>query len=716
MAMTNYASKLVHTGYCNGNTAAPIKVYVAYKSSQDTANNRSTLYCGMYVVVPSGHTIGPWTDHNGSYVGATGNTFEGSIPNISGTRWLAENLTFTVNHNDAGSATATIYWKWGVNSPWGKVQNPSGSFTITLPTIARLSTVAASKGTLGAEQTLTVTRQSSAYTHAITYTCGSATGTVYEKGSATSIKWAPGLNLAAQNPNGNSVSINLTITTYNGTTPIGSLTTTFQATIPDTVKPTATLSISDPTGHKDTYGGFVQSKSKLEIKLTGKGDQGSTIKSYQLKVGSATYNANSHTAELRYADSVAIVGTVTDSRTRTGSADAKVDVLAYTLPKINSIAVTRCAADGTAKADGAFAKVTFTARITALNNKNSAAYAIEYRRERESSWSTVVATGAAGKYSPSVVAVVFPAAADSAFEVRVVASDDFGTVRSGSRTVPVAFALLQGDVTGTGLAIGQMATEPGVFAVGMPTKIKPAEAEYALDVAGDVRFRNVHGRVYGLGKAQSQIPSGADLNNYLEFGVYAVASNVVAEAVANCPSKYAGTLAVASSNGSGDYAGNYVYLLQTYRTYDGLYEYTRSISTDNTGAYKYSAWQCKSSTGWFSLGLSGSVTAANSDHGRAGKGCFYRVDDEKHVYVAFCCGLTYSGSNIKINATPLPEKYRPPRPIYSLCSAGGRTVSRVCINSSGEIYVEWVQDLSGTGATASFTLGWIDGYMDFWTS
>lgn len=136
MAMTGGTAKLVHTGYCDSNSNLPIKVYVYYKTSTNSSTLKSTVTCGMYVTTPSGWDIGEWGDYNGSYVGTKSLTFDGSIPNFSGTRWLVENKSFTVNHNaTTGKATATIYWKWGVNSSWGQCINPSGSFTITLPTI-----------------------------------------------------------------------------------------------------------------------------------------------------------------------------------------------------------------------------------------------------------------------------------------------------------------------------------------------------------------------------------------------------------------------------------------------------------------------------------------------------------------------------------------------------------------------------------------------------
>lgn len=132
--------ELVKTGYGNGQSNFPIKLYVTYESVQsDGATNESTITCGMYVKTPgSGWTIGPWdTGTRKSYVGTTSLTFDGDIPNFGGTRTLTSGKQFKVKHNDDGTGKATIYWKWGVNSSWGGFVNPSGSFEIDLPTIPR---------------------------------------------------------------------------------------------------------------------------------------------------------------------------------------------------------------------------------------------------------------------------------------------------------------------------------------------------------------------------------------------------------------------------------------------------------------------------------------------------------------------------------------------------------------------------------------------------
>lgn len=144
MAMTGGTPKHVATGYASYasyGTSYPIKLYVYYKTAQNVANNQSTITLGMYVTVASGASIGHWYG-NTCYVGTTSMTFNGDVPSgTTGTRWLVENKTMTVNHNADGTGKATIYWKWGAVSSWANINAPSGSFSIDLPKINRSYTL-----------------------------------------------------------------------------------------------------------------------------------------------------------------------------------------------------------------------------------------------------------------------------------------------------------------------------------------------------------------------------------------------------------------------------------------------------------------------------------------------------------------------------------------------------------------------------------------------
>lgn len=117
---------------------------------------------------------------------------------------------------------------------------------------------------------------------------------------------------------------------------------------------------------------------------------------------------------------------------------------------------------------------------------------------------------------------------------------------------------------------------------------------------------------------------------------------------------------------------------------------------------------------WVSLGLSDNVTDSDTNAGRIGTGCSYRVSTgERHVYIAFNCALTYSGNAVTVNAQAIPSAYRPKRNIYAMCATGGRALARILVNSSGNIMIDWIQVISSAEQTNSSTVKWIDGYIDY---
>lgn len=121
-----------------------------------------------------------------------------------------------------------------------------------------------------------------------------------------------------------------------------------------------------------------------------------------------------------------------------------------------------------------------------------------------------------------------------------------------------------------------------------------------------------------------------------------------------------------------------------------------------------------SDTGWISLGLSSEVEEATLNTGRNGKGCFYRVVNGNHVFVAFDCKFVYAGSPITISAVQIPAAYRPPRNYYALNTTNGRGISRCFVNTSGDVRIDHVQNMAAAEVTAEATVNWIDGYIDYW--
>lgn len=466
MAMTGGTSKLVHTGYGNyGQANFPIKLYVYYKTSQSVANNQSTVTCGMYVTTPgSSWDIGSWSKSGDSYVGTTSNTFSGAIPNFSGTYWIAENKTFTVDHDDDGTGSATIYWKWGVNSPWGQTVRPSGSFSISLPTIARASeptlsassvkmgntltittnrkssdfthtlkytfggttatiatdvgasykwtvpdlaskcdnttsgtatitcityngdtkigtktetvtltvpsasspTISSSSVTMGKALTIKTNRDSSNFTHTLTYSFNGATGTI-GTGVTSSKSWTVPLTLAKQIKEDTEGAGTITCVTYNGTAKVGTDTVAFTALVPDneTTQPAISKMALAPTGDLPSAfnGLYIQGKTGVSATFTASSDY-STIKSYRMTVESRNYSGNPSTSRiLLNSGSKTVTGRVTDARGYYSTVEKQITVIPYSAPTVTpytgekNIICTRCTSDGTVSESGMYLKI-----------------------------------------------------------------------------------------------------------------------------------------------------------------------------------------------------------------------------------------------------------------------------------------------------------------------------------------------------------------------
>ena len=432
------------------------------QNSQDIAKNTSNVTVKV---------TASWT--YGSY-NATGQC-TGSIT-IDGTKYSFSGIKFNTGESTSGSQvimTKTVDVSHG--SDGKKTLSCSASFVTgvssgtvscsgskALTTIPRKSTLSVGNGTLGTAQTLTVTRQSSDFTHTITYSCGSASGTIVTKSTSTSISFTPPLSLAAQNTTGTSVSVKYTITTYNGNTSLGSNSYTKTCSIPASVKPTVSISVSDAMGYQGTYGGYIQGMSKFKITVTASGSQGSTIKSYQTKADGKTYTTASITTNvISNSGTLTVSTTVTDSRGRTASASISVTVLAYAKPQINSLTVFRSDSSGNATSSGVYLTATFDYSITSLNSKNTAKIKLQYKKNSATSYSN--GTVSNGK-------CIFEADATSTYDILLSVSDNFfevtkTTIGSSISKLFSWFSRTTNNVKKYGFAIGKIAEHLETFEV-----------------------------------------------------------------------------------------------------------------------------------------------------------------------------------------------------------------------------------------------------------
>lgn len=386
----------------------------------------------------------------------------------------------TVNHNTDGTGSVKVDTWMNTEISAGVIEQTK---TLTLDTIPRASIVSAPKtGALGSALEVKIARKSPSFTDKLYYKVGSKSEvqiTAYDGG--LTYNWKPPVSLATNAPNSTKLTVTLITKTYNGSTYVGRSECVVELSIPTSVAPTLSVALSDPTGISATYGGYVQLRSKIKVALTAAGAYGSTIKSYSIKVGNfyAATTSSGTTDYLPTSGNVSVVCSVTDSRGRTTTKTQPVTVLPYSKPTISAISAARCNQNGSLNRAGAYGKVTFSASITSLSSKNTAAYKVQYRAHGAATW-TDAGSVAAGNYSPANVSVVFAAGTDTRYAVRVVATDKFESVASTIRDLPAAFILMDLAKSKKSIGVGRECDKDNTLQVGLYSHFeKPVNQEVA---------------------------------------------------------------------------------------------------------------------------------------------------------------------------------------------------------------------------------------------
>jgi hypothetical protein len=453
-------------------------------SSQSVANNTSTVSWKMQLISDSSGKISSTASKDWS-VTVNGTKYSGTNSvgiGASTTKTLASGTT-TISHSSDGTKTFSYSFsqEFAITFSGDSIGTKSGSGSGTLTTIPRKSTLSVGNGTLNTDQTLKVTRNSSSFTHTITAKCGSASKTICTKSTSTSITFKPPIEWASQNTTGTSVSVTYTITTYNGSTSLGSNTYTKTCSIPSSVKPTVSMTVSDSMGYASTYGGYIQGLSKIKVVLSASGSYSSTIKSYKTSANGSSYTSSSFTTgAVKTVGSNSISTTVTDSRGRTGTASKSVTVLDYSAPKISNMSIYRASnTSGTSDGNGAYLAVKFTSSFTSLSGKNTASYTLQYKKTTASSYTTKTLSST----EISAGLVTFAADTTSSYNVTLTLADKFKSV-SSSGTGGSASKLFSIYKEGKGVAIGKSAEHPNLLDVaykmavkGIPTTL--ADEDYA---------------------------------------------------------------------------------------------------------------------------------------------------------------------------------------------------------------------------------------------
>ena len=426
---------------------------LSWTATQSIANNTSTI--SWTLSTDGGYSS--WMTERTVYVDIDGERVFGKTEAVDRYRGTIATGTKSISHNSDGTRSFSV--SLGAAIYYSSVEC-TGSQTFTLDTIARASTLSASDGTLGTKTTLTADRKSSSFTHTLTWECGSYSGTIPAPASATSWDFTPELKLASVAPYGQKVYCTYTLSTYNGSTLVGTDSKSVWYTIPSSVKPSCTLSLSDSNGYASTYGGYIQGESQLSVTINATQAYGSPISRYSASANGTTYSTQTFTTSvLKTVGTNTISATVTDGRERPGSVSSNITVIAYSRPQITNLKVRRCNADGTENDRGGYGKISFHCTITPLSNKNTRACSLRYRQSGATTWTNAPAITLSAYDQDCNPSVIQMSDAHS-YEVQINLTDAFGTT-SAATSISTGYCLYHIPASGKGITFGGIAEGDG---------------------------------------------------------------------------------------------------------------------------------------------------------------------------------------------------------------------------------------------------------------
>ena len=456
MATSGTIQQAIRTGY---------RIQIAWTvDSQSVANNTSTVTAQVqlvstgssYNIVASATKSGSLTINGTKY----SFTFNASLSGNE-TKTLFKK-TVTVAHAADGTKTCSFSATCGINVTLSGTYY--GDITATgsgvFDTIARASTISSVTASVAVNGTNTVavniTRASSAFTHTVVFSFGIYSNTITGVGTSTSYA-IPTLWLNAI-PNATSGTAKVTVTTYSGSTKVGSsVSKNFTLTVPTTVVPTiSAVTLSEGTaGLAAQFGAYVQAKSRLTVAITAAGAYSSTIKTYKTVVQGVTFTGATITSGvMMHSGTSNVTITVTDSRGRTATATRSITVVPYTAPKIISFQGTRSLSNGTENYDGTYLKAAVNFSISSVNSKNTKSYKLEYKLKSATTW-TAMTSGSVYELNQAITSSSGFMSVDNSYDVRLTVADFFSTVTS-TIEVPTAFTLLDFNASGKGVAFGKV--------------------------------------------------------------------------------------------------------------------------------------------------------------------------------------------------------------------------------------------------------------------
>ena len=387
-----------------------------------------------------------------------------------------------VEHNPDGSWPTGKKWgQWMFKAGINGYNTPEVGWTVfnidgSIPKISRATvpTLSAKSVNMGSEVTINLPKATSSFTHDIFYKYSSDSGytTLATGVTGTSQKWTPPVSLASKIPSATSGTWNILVRTKSGDTIIGDKSINITLNVPSNVAPSiSSVAVAEATaGIAAQFAAYIQGRSKFKLTISAAGNQGSTIKSYSVKVDGKTYSGDSNvftTQVINGSGSLSVVATVTDSRGRTASKTVSVTVSAYSSPSVTTFKAVRCTSAGVENEEGTAVKILFNFAIASMGSKNTRSFKIQ--QLNGNTWTDIQTISDSYGTNSSVIKTG-PYSADSKFSFRAIATDYFTNATVYADVSP-SFSLINFGAGGKSLAFGGVSANDGSFESYLPTKV-----------------------------------------------------------------------------------------------------------------------------------------------------------------------------------------------------------------------------------------------------
>ncbi|MDR0435796.1 MAG: DUF859 family phage minor structural protein [Propionibacteriaceae bacterium] len=361
-------------------------MWVSWSATQSIEGNYSDITGA--VGYDTSATSGYVTCHGGQ-VWATINGVETQLVNISTSsqEWDVRSggvqiATFTLRvYHDNSSGAATFSMR-ALGSIYSYSWNSSGSASFTLNTIPRATRpiLSGSPTILDGSHSVTaaLTPANQTWRHRVEWRLG--TRQVTQDNISTSAVFTPPAEWIAEMPATTTATATCTVTTFNGTTQIGSpQVANWIAQVPNDIRPSATLTVTRiDNAVPAAWNTYVQAQSGAQLDLTDiTPGEGAKIASWTISTQSAFVASGTGTSGQLIIERVPAAGTrsyeavITDTRGRSTTYTGTIYIEPWAPPQLIAASAVRADADGTpnpASGDSILTQVSWIISTVAGNN------------------------------------------------------------------------------------------------------------------------------------------------------------------------------------------------------------------------------------------------------------------------------------------------------------------------------------------------------------